>query len=100
MNNDLIITIVNRGHADKVMEAARAKGATGGTVLNGRGTAGEVENFFGISIQSEKEIVMIVVDHDARRGIMEEISEKAGIKTVAQGVMFSLPVEESIGLSQ
>lgn len=97
---DLIITIVNRGHADTVMEAARSKGAKGGTILNGRGTAGEVEKFFNISLQSEKEIVLIVVPHDIRHAVMEEITAKAGIKTPGQGVMFSMPVEEAIGLAK
>jgi nitrogen regulatory protein PII len=97
---DLVITIVNRGHADTVMEAARSKGAKGGTILNGRGTVGEVEKFFNISLQAEKEIVMIVVRHDLRHAIMEEITLKAGIRTPGQGVLFSLPVEEAIGLAK
>lgn len=100
MDYDLIITVVNRGHADEVMEAARAKGAKGGTIINGRGTAGEVEKFLKISLQEEKEIVLIVVPHADRHAIMEEISAKAGIKTAAQGAIFSLPVEESMGLAK
>ena len=35
---ELIIAIVNRGHADTVMDAARAAGAAGGTVLHAKGT--------------------------------------------------------------
>ena len=35
---ELVITIVNRGFADKVMDAAKAAGATGGTVLYARGS--------------------------------------------------------------
>jgi Nitrogen regulatory protein P-II. len=93
------LIVVNRGFADEVMEAARTKGAKGGTIINARGTAGQVEKFFNISIQPEKELVLIVVKHDKRREIMEEITLKAGLKTPGQGVMFSLPVDEAIGLA-
>lgn len=100
MEYDMIITIVNRGYADLVMEAAREKGAKGGTIVNARGTAGDVEKFFNISIQPEKEMVMIVVKHIERHAIMEEITQKAGIKTAGQGVIFSVPVEDAIGLAK
>ena len=45
MNNEilyeLIIAIVNRGFADDVMSAAKSAGATGGTIMNARGTGKE-----------------------------------------------------------
>ena len=100
MNYDLIIAIVNRGYADLVMDAAKSKGASGGTIVNARGTAGDVEKFFNISMQKEKEMIMIVVDHDKRHEIMEEISLKAGLKTDGQGIAFSLPVDEWVGLNK
>lgn len=100
MEYDLLITIVNRGHAAEVMDAARAKGAKGGTIIYGRGTAGETEKYFNITLQEEKEIVMIVVNHADRHAIMEEISQKAGINTPGRGVMFSIPVDEAIGLAK
>jgi nitrogen regulatory protein P-II 1 len=98
MDYDLLITIVNRGFADTVMDAARSKGAKGGTIVNARGTAGEAEKFFNISIQPEKEMVLIVVPHDIRAQIMEEIILKAGLKTDGQGIIVSVPVESATGL--
>ena len=65
---DLIVAIVNRGFSDLVMDAARAAGASGGTILHGRGTGvHEAEQFFGIAIQPEKEIVLILTRSDERR---------------------------------
>lgn len=100
MDYDLILTIVNRGYSDLVMDAAKAKGATGGTVITARGTAGEAEKFFNMSLQPEKEMVMIVAEREKRREIMEEITLKAGLKTVGQGISFSMPVEETAGLTK
>lgn len=100
MKYDLIITVVNRGYADLVMDAAKSAGATGGTISKGRGTGNEeTEKFFNITIQPEKELVWIIVPHNIRCDVMEEISAKAGLKTAGQGIAFSLPVDEAIGLN-
>ena len=95
---DLILTIVNRGFSDLVMDAARKAGASGGTILHGRGTgAREAERFFGISIQPEKELVMILCVRQERREIMHAIAHNAGLNTQGQGFSFSLPVDEVVG---
>ena len=54
-NHEAIFCIVNSGHSDEVMDAAKKLGATGGTVINARGTASkEAETFFHITVQPEK----------------------------------------------
>ena len=96
---DLIVAIVNRGFSDLVMDAARAAGASGGTILHGRGTGvHEAEQFFGIAIQPEKEIVLILTRSDERRKIMAAIAEGAGLNTQGKGLTFSLPVDEDAGI--
>lgn len=98
MNFDLIITIVNRGFSDLVMDAARGAGASGGTILHARGTGvHEMERFFGISIQPEKEFVLILADHDDRQQIMQAIAEQAGLHTHGKGIAFSVPVDDVVG---
>ena len=68
MDYELIVTIVNRGFNDVVMDAARQVGARGGTIINARGAgAHEAEKLFGIPIQPEKEIVLILVRHNGKR---------------------------------
>ena len=67
MTHELIICIVNTGFTDVVMDAAKEAGARGGTVVHGRGTANkEAEEFFGISVQPDKEMVMILVSSDIK----------------------------------
>jgi len=97
---DLIITIVNRGNADIVIEAAKKAGAQGGTVFYGRGTGiHEVETFFGISIQPEKEIVLNLVLHALTKNIIYAIIEKAGLSTPGKGIAFALPVADVAGIT-
>lgn len=95
----MIAAIVNRGFSSEVMEAARAAGASGGTVVNCRRKSDEeVTNFWGLSVQDEKELVLIISDAESKVNIMREIGEKCGIYTEAQGIVLSLPVDNVIGL--
>lgn len=97
----LIVAVANEGRTDAVMNAARAAGAAGGTVIHGKGTASEeAAHFFNISIASEKEIIFIVSKKEQKAQIMRSVLEKVGPGTEAGAVLFSLPVTsvESFGL--
>ena len=60
--NELILTIVDNGHFNQVMEAAKSAGATGGTLIHARGLGTEEAiKYLGITITPEKDIVMIVL---------------------------------------
>lgn len=97
---ELILCIVDAGFSDSVMSAARECGARGGTVLSARGTAREdAEKLFNISIQPEKEIVMILAKTDIKDDILHAIYKNVGLSTPAQGIAFSLPVEDVVGLT-
>ena len=98
-NHELIVVIMNEGHSDDVMDAARAAGAGGGTVLHAKGTAGSRdEHFFGVSLANEKDLVYIVAHADEKSAIMKSINEKAGPDTRAGAICFSLPISEVVGL--
>ena len=100
-NHEVIFAIVNEGFADDVMDVARKNGARGGTILNARGVAKEdAAAFFGITLHSEKEILMIVVEKDIRDGVLNAIYQEMGMAKAAQGIAFSLPVSDVAGLAQ
>ena len=97
---ELISVIVNSGTADQVMDAARKAGATGGTVINARGTARpEDAPFFGITIVPEKELVMILCPRELTAGIMESIMNEFSDAKPGSGIAFRMPVEafETLG---
>ncbi len=97
---EVIICIVNSGFSDEVMNAARKCGARGGTVLRGRGTANpEAESLFGIAIQPEKEIVMILVKKSLKNDILHALYTAVGLDTPGQGIAFTMPVESVVGLT-
>lgn len=99
--HELIIVIANQGFTDKVMDAARAAGATGGTSVHAKGTGTELaKKFFGVSLAAEKELIFILSAAETRKPIMKAIMEKAGMQTDAQALAFSLPVTDLAGLRQ
>ena len=96
---EAILCIVNKGYTDLVMESAKASGARGGTVLSGRGTGNsESQQFFGITVTPEKEIVMIIVPKDIRDEVLSAVNKGAGMDTRGMGIAFSLPISDVIGL--
>ncbi len=101
LTHQLIVVITNQGYTDKVMDAARAAGATGGTAIHAKGTGTELaKKFFGVSIAEEKEIVLILTREESRRDIMQAVIREAGMQTEAQSLVFSLPVSDLAGLRQ
>ena len=96
---ELITVIAEKGYSDKVMDAARSKGARGGTVTHAKGTAGGFTmKYFGVSIAAEKEIIEIVARAEDAPQIMQAIMEQAGPASEARAAVFSQPVEAVVGL--
>ena len=102
MKNSLIITVVNQGYSEAVMDAARKAGARGGTVVHSRrlGDDTEVLGFWGFSIQEEKEMVFIVANKAHKLDIMKAIGENCGLHSDAKGLVTSLPIDSVIGIDQ
>lgn len=87
--------IVNAGFSSEVVEIARSVGSTGATIINARGSVAKPKTILGITIDTEKEIILSVVKKDVAIKIMEKVKEKVGVGTAAHGLCFFLPVEMS-----
>ncbi len=97
---EMVLCIVNAGYSEVVMDAAKEVGARGGTVIHARGTANkEAEQFFHITIQPDKEIVMILVPAEIKDAVLHAVYQSAGLKTEGQGIAFSLAVDETVGIT-
>ncbi|MGI6377936.1 P-II family nitrogen regulator [bacterium] len=98
---EAIICIINEGYVDEAMEEAKRHGAKGGTVIKARGTAAkEAEQIFNITIQPEKEMVLILVPTELVDEILLSLYDKIGTNTDAQGIVFTLPVDKTVGVSR
>lgn len=97
---DLVIAIVNKGYTDLVMEASRAAGAKGGTIMTARGTGNQqIQEFYGIAIQPEKEVVFILTERELTEKVLNAIYENVGLSTNGQGVAFAVPAGQTVGIT-
>ena len=97
--HELIMVIINEGHTDTVMDAARSAGAAGGTVPFAWSTvAKQAERFLGVSIAEEKELIIIVSKASEKAAIMKAIAENCGPGTPSGAISFSLPISAVAGL--
>ena len=95
----MVMAIVNQGFSEEVMDAAKPVGATGGTVFHSRRVGNEDKmKFWGISVQPEREVVLILARKEDKLNIMQAIGRKCGINSKAQGIVLSLPVDSTAGM--
>ena len=94
-----IVSIVERGKADKVVDAAKKAGAKGATIFYGRGTGEtEAKKFLKIQVESTKEIILILTELDKYKTIMDAMVEAGQLKKPGTGIIFTVPVTNLIGL--
>lgn len=93
--HSLVLIVVNQGHTDDVMNTARAAGARGGTIIRSRWAGNEKsENFYGITVQAEKEIIAIAAGSQLRKLIMEAVNKKHGMNTEAGAMVCSVALDQ------
>lgn len=97
---DLIVTIVNKGNEDVVVDASKKAGAEGGTIISGRGTGiHEHAKLFNIPIEPEKNIVLTLIDREKTEAVLEKIMEEAELNKPGRGIAFVMEVERTVGIN-
>ena len=98
-NSSLIVSIVPKGWGDTVLQSSVRAGATGGTVLLGRGIGvNEKDSIFGIPIEPEKEIVLTLAYTNQGEAILREIVRAAELNEPGRGLAFVVPVGKVVGV--
>lgn len=97
----LIITIVNSGNAQTVMDASKEAGAEGGTILCGRGTGiHEQATIFSIPIEPEKDVILTLIGRDQSAEVLQAIRTATDLDVPGRGIAFVLPVERVSGIKR
>jgi nitrogen regulatory protein PII len=102
MHFKLIVALTEDSITDKVVEAARAKGATGSTVIaSARGEGMKVaKTFLGLSLETQRDVVLLLVEEHMCRDILETIAETGDFdNNPGSGIAFSIDVEDAVGVS-
>lgn len=99
MEHRLIITIVNYGHSEEVVKAARQAGAIGATTIKGHGTAEEhIPKLLGFHIDPEKELILMVVETPIADSIVNSIDEVGKNNDKINPVSFTVDVNQVSGI--
>lgn len=97
---DLVITIVNKGHCGKVLDASLEAGAEGGTFIHGRGSGvHEKAKLFSFTIEPEKEILLTLVPESLTEQVLEAIVNAGKLNEPGNGIAFVLDVEKTTGIN-
>ncbi len=99
--HELVIAVVNSKFTDAAIEAARAAGATGATVFHTKSINNErAEQSIGTAINRETDSVFFLTTLEYKTRIMEAVRDAAGLKTEGGAVIFSLPVDDLVGVGR
>ena len=103
MHFKLIITFVEDSKTDAVMDAAREAGATGATIINNARGEGlkESKTFFGLSLETQRDVLLFLVEEHMSRSIIEKIADVAEFEeSLGSGIAFQRDVEDAVGVTK
>lgn len=98
-NHKLVVAIVNSGYASAAVVAARENGGEGAIILEGRGVSKTERSFFGMTVEPENEVIMMVVRERAVYPVIKAIYATVDFKSPGRGIVFALPISHVTGLS-
>ena len=102
MHFKLIIALTEDSITDKIVDAARTRGATGSTVISSaRGEGLEAaKSFLGLNLATQRDVVMLLVEEHLSREILETIEQAGAFEdNPGSGIAFSIDVEDAVGVS-
>lgn len=99
MRFKVILALVNDQYQEKVIQAAKAAGATGVTILNARGEGiHHKKSFLGLAMESQKDMLLLLTEDFNSNPIMEAIYQAGKLNESGNGIAFALPVDRALGL--
>jgi nitrogen regulatory protein PII len=101
MHFKLIIAFVEDSKTDAIMNAAREAGATGCTVINNARGEGikESKTFFGLTLASQRDVVLTLVEEHLSRDILEHIGKVGEFDAKpGTGIAVIVDVEDAVGV--
>ncbi len=99
--HELVIAVVDEKYSDVAVEAARTAGATGATVFHTRSVDNaKIEQAMGTALAEDTDTIFFLTTSEYKLKIMEALRDSAGLKTDGSAVIFSVPVDELVGIGR
>ena len=99
--HELVIAVVNQRFTDTAIEAARAAGATGATVFHTKSlNNARAEERMGTALPEQTDSIFFLTTEEFKINIMEAVRDSAGLKTEGGAIIFSMPVDDLVGIGR
>ena len=99
MEYKIIVAALKPNVTDDVVEAAKACGISGATILPGRGTGmHEAKTFLGLTLETHTDVVLFLAEEELVQPVMAAIHKAGRLDEHGTGVVFVLPVEQVAGI--
>lgn len=97
--HEAIFVIVDKGEGENIIESAKKAGSQGATLINARGSGiHEKAKLFGMVIEPEKEIILLLSKTDQTEKIIEQVSKDNNLDEPGQGILFTVDATRTLGL--
>lgn len=102
MHFKLLVVCCDDTKSEAIMTAARDAGATGATLLQqavGEGID-EKKTFMGLTLETQRDVLLFVVEEHMSRRILETIAEAGEFDTEpGTGIAVQVDIEDAVGVS-
>jgi nitrogen regulatory protein P-II 1 len=99
MNFKLIISMVKTTETDRIVDAAKAAGGTGATIIPAHGTGiHEAKTFFGLTLEAQTDVILFLLEEGLVESVMSAIYKSGRLKEPGTGIAFVMDVEQAVGL--
>ncbi len=102
MHFKLIIALVSDSKTKTVIDAARAAGATGTTIIGNASGEGvdKSKTFFGLTLETQRDVLLLLVEEHLSRHILETIQDAGEFDNKkGAGIAFQIDVEDVVGIT-
>ncbi len=94
----LITCIVERGRANKIVDAAVKAGAEGATIYYGRGVGVRQKiGWQGLLVKPEKEVILIATQEKQTTKVFDAVVEAANLEKPGNGFAFLHRIDRAVG---
>jgi nitrogen regulatory protein P-II 1 len=87
----LILVVVKKGKARRVLRALNKAGAEGGTILPARGNSSRSsQSFLGVRIESENEMILTIIPEEIKNNALSKINAAVRLDRKGNGIALVL----------
>ncbi|PKM30780.1 MAG: transcriptional regulator [Gammaproteobacteria bacterium HGW-Gammaproteobacteria-11] len=99
MKFSVLVAMLAEDLEEQAIEVAKAAGAGGMTILNGRGLGAEQKKtFFGLTYEGSQSVLILVLEKKLSLRVMKRLVAELDLNNHSRGVVFTLPLEHIAGI--